>query len=429
MMDTSAPMASSPDTPAIANWEAFAESFVSHPDADIFPMLDPRSQEFIDLVGSISESGLLNPVVLDRTHRVIDGRNRLKACLQTNQAPRFVYHDQLGFDGGTKYLVAALNLHRRHLTVDQRAMAAAKCYGRYKEAAVEKQKAGSKEGGRGKKKNLPTKRSEGFPEKPKDTRQMVAERAGVSERKAQQALTVVTAAPQLVAQVERGTRRPWLRADDRALRTLYPHLRSDDVAPILGRTISAVYARARLLGLAKSAAYNASPLSGRNVKGHAPHGTRTRFRKGHVPWNTGTHFHAGGRSVETQFKRGHRSARAAQLYQPIGALRINADGYVDLKVREAPGAKAWRGLHIELWEDARGPVPPGHCLAFRDRDKLNVCVENLELITRAENLRRNSFHRYPQPIPQLIQLRGALTRQINRRLKGDDHQEQADRPA
>ena len=44
-----------------------------------------------------------------------------------------------------------------------------------------------------------------------------------------------------------------------------------------------------------------------------------------------------------------------------------------------------------------------------------ICsLENLQLVTRAELMRRNTIHNYPAPIPQLVQLRGALTRKIRR---------------
>jgi hypothetical protein len=47
-----------------------------------------------------------------------------------------------------------------------------------------------------------------------------------------------------------------------------------------------------------------------------------------------------------------------------------------------------------------------------------ITLGRLELISRAENMRRNSYHtRYPKEVAQLIQLRGALNRQINKRLK------------
>jgi hypothetical protein len=88
--------------------------------------------------------------------------------------------------------------------------------------------------------------------------------------------------------MKKRTRRFWIPAEDRALRTLYPHLRNNDVSRILGRPVYSVYARAAKLGVHKSAAFKASPLSGRNIKGYAQHGMRTRFPKGHVPANKGT---------------------------------------------------------------------------------------------------------------------------------------------
>jgi HNH endonuclease len=220
-------------------------------------------------------------------------------------------------------------------------------------------------------------------------------------------------------------RRFWIPAEDRSLATLYPHLRTDDIAPILGRTTRAIYARAELLGLAKSAEFNASTLSGRNVKGHAPNGAKTRFPKGHVPANKGLRrpgWHR-GRMRETQFKKGDVSKRwKAEQLHPVGDLKLDVkDGYVLIKVRE--GYNPWRLFHRVLWEDAHGPVPAGYALVFKNGDKLDIDLSNLELISRADLMRRNTYHRYPQPIPQLIQLRGALQRQINRRINRAEQQD------
>jgi hypothetical protein len=60
-------------------------------------------------------------------------------------------------------------------------------------------------------------------------------------------------------------------------------------------------------------------------------------------------------------------------------------------------------------------VPRGHCLAFKDGEKLNVCLENLELITRAQNMRRNTIHNLPAPLKQTIHALGQLKRRINER--------------
>ena len=61
-----------------------------------------------------------------------------------------------------------------------------------------------------------------------------------------------------------------------------------------------------------------------------------------------------------------------------------------------------------------GPVPESHIVVFKTPDKMNCDISNLELITREENMRRNSYLRYPEDIRRLIQIKGALNRQINK---------------
>lgn len=66
------------------------------------------------------------------------------------------------------------------------------------------------------------------------------------------------------------------------------------------------------------------------------------------------------------------------------------------------------------WERANGPLPVGHCLWFKDRNRQNCELSNLELITRAEMGRRAPLHAWPKPLKRAIQARGALNRRINR---------------
>jgi HNH endonuclease len=54
------------------------------------------------------------------------------------------------------------------------------------------------------------------------------------------------------------------------------------------------------------------------------------------------------------------------------------------------GKFGYQYKHIRLWEDANGPVPKTHVVAFKDGDSLNCVLENLELLTKADNLARNS---------------------------------------
>ncbi|MCP5428569.1 MAG: HNH endonuclease [Chromatiaceae bacterium] len=50
---------------------------------------------------------------------------------------------------------------------------------------------------------------------------------------------------------------------------------------------------------------------------------------------------------------------------------------------------------------------------FRNGDKRDIRLANLELISRSENMRRNQIHRYPPELKQVMQLAGKLRRAID----------------
>jgi ParB-like chromosome segregation protein Spo0J len=55
-----------------------------HPLADAFPLLEGR--EFMDLSDDIAANGLLNPVIIFEG-KILDGRNRYRACLAAGVEP------------------------------------------------------------------------------------------------------------------------------------------------------------------------------------------------------------------------------------------------------------------------------------------------------------------------------------------------------
>jgi hypothetical protein len=95
-----------------------------HPAANVFPLLE--GEEFDALVANVREYGLKNPVTLYHG-AVIDGRNRMRACLAAGwswRAIRGMCVELSGTGAGqiddpVAYVIS-LNLHRRHLTAEQK---------------------------------------------------------------------------------------------------------------------------------------------------------------------------------------------------------------------------------------------------------------------------------------------------------------------
>ena len=108
-------------------------------------------------------------------------------------------------------------------------------------------------------------------------------------------------------------------------------------------------------------------------------GLRGYFKKGHTPFNKGMKGLSQG-GEQTQFKKGNKPAN----WMPVGSERVNADGYVDIKIQDGKLQKNWKAKHIIIWEETYGPVPEGHVVIFADGNKLNVALENLLLISRRE---------------------------------------------
>lgn len=231
-------------------------------------------------------------------------------------------------------------------------------------------------------------------------------------------------------------RRFWTERELKVVREFYPHRPTKDIAEKLGRPISTIYARAKELGVKKTPEFLASPLAGILYKGDPRQiGKTSRFPKGHVPANKGTRRPgwAPGRMKETQFKKGQRTGKAALNWKPIGTILPDSDGYLRIKVRDAVygkeasgfgNTKVWPFLQREVWEQFRGPIPKGRLVVFKDHNRKNCSIDNLECIGKDENARRNvMWNKYPREIAEAIQLTGALKRKIRRIEKERNGQE------
>jgi len=109
------------------------------------------------------------------------------------------------------------------------------------------------------------------------------------------------------------------------------------------------------------------------------------FVKGGTPYNKGKKGVCPKGCEVGWFKKGNRP----HTWVPIGTERVNADGYAEIKIQEGKKHKNWRGKHLLLWEASNGPVPKGHAVIFGDRDKTNLDLSNLILVSRAQLARLN----------------------------------------
>lgn len=112
------------------------------PTCAIFPMMDDA--EYAALRDDIAEHGLREPLWVYRG-KLIDGRNRLKACMELGIEP--ITREWDG-EGSLVALVVGLNLHRRHLTASQRAMVGVHVERQFAIEAKGRQRAGAIAGGK-----------------------------------------------------------------------------------------------------------------------------------------------------------------------------------------------------------------------------------------------------------------------------------------
>jgi hypothetical protein len=219
--------------------------------------------------------------------------------------------------------------------------------------------------------------------------------------------------------------RAWSDSELEILKREYPEAPAWRIAGKLGRKEYSVYHKACALGLKKSDAYLQSPASGRMIPG-SRRGEPTRFRAGNLPHNKGKKgWQAGGRAGETKFKPGSQPHN----WVPIGSERITKDGILQRKVTDAwRPSRDWKSVHSLLWEEHFGPIPKGHIVIFRDGNQRNIVIENLECISRRENMKRNTIHNLPQPLADVIRMRGVLNRRIRERMENEKQDRGSEKP-
>jgi transposase-like protein len=189
----------------------------------------------------------------------------------------------------------------------------------------------------------------------------------------------------------------------------YQTMSTREVALKYGISASKVYGIASIRQVKKNPEYMKKMLAITN-KNLLESGKVHRFKKGNVSWNKGKYMRV---SQSTEFKKG----QMPHNYRPVGSERITKDGYMERKIADP---KKWKAVHIIVWEEVNGPVPPRHKVLFKDNNKLNVSIDNLLCVSNEEVMKRNSIHRYPTEIVKAIKTISKLKKTIRNHGKKQD---------
>lgn len=229
--------------------------------------------------------------------------------------------------------------------------------------------------------------------------------------------------------------RNWSEQQLALLRALYPTTTAAELAPLLGRTPSAIGQMAAALKLEKLVYLPRSKPIGseRMDRGHLIRKvTDTRQPKkdwkrvdviewealnGPVPPGMSLVVRESGLSrapenlmlVPKQLRLAKYRKRKDQ---PLGAESMR-DGLPHRKVAEAKNPRErWKRIDQIEWEAIHGPVPPGKHLMLIDPARPRT-LDNLGLFTPEEHMRRVSVNNFPPEVLELYQLKA----QINKRVK------------
>ena len=178
--------------------------------------------------------------------------------------------------------------------------------------------------------------------------------------------------------------RRWTQWEVDYLKQHYATRTCADIAQWVHHSESAVLGKAFALGLRKDKAFMAECAK------------RSQFTKGHRPFNKGKQWadfmsEEGRRnSAKTQFKPGVENTASPTYRQP---------GFEILRSPDKLGRRYWwikphdgrrmMPKHRYIWEQAHGPIPKGMNIQFKDGDTTNCVLDNLSLISRAKQVRKN----------------------------------------
>lgn len=201
-------------------------------------------------------------------------------------------------------------------------------------------------------------------------------------------------------------RRVWTDSEIDILIKEYPNCYAKELAKKLKKSESCIYNKANTLGVKKSESFRKMELEKQATRLRIL-GVKSRFMKGQKATNKGKKIskETYNKMQSTFFKKGSKPHNTKY----DGHERISVDGYIEVRIQE----RKYVLKHRLIYEQHHGLIPKGMIVTFRDRNPQNVAIENLELISRQEGMKRNSIQNYPKEVKSTIRLLSKLKKIIH----------------
>lgn len=195
----------------------------------------------------------------------------------------------------------------------------------------------------------------------------------------------------------------------------YPKRLTSEIASELDVDVRRIYEVAyKVLNVRKSTEFLTLEQSGR-INKLSKLNAKYKYPKGNTPHNKGKKgsewLTAESKKAmqPTQFKKGEKPHNAYKDWAEI--IHADSKGFRYWKIK-VPEESKLVFKHVWLYTKVFGQPAKGSIIIFKDKNSLNCVPENLEVITRSENMKRNSIIRYPTEIRNTIKLVSQLDKKI-----------------
>lgn len=138
----------------------------------------------------------------------------------------------------------------------------------------------------------------------------------------------------------------------------------------------------------------------------------SQFKKGNISFNKGKkqEEYMTAEGIENSRKTSFKKGNIPENYKPVGSERLTIDGFLMVKIAEP---RTWKLKNRYLYEKHHNVVlKKTELIRFKDGNKYNFNIDNLEKVSLQENMLLNSKHQIPKEIVKTIVLINKIKKTI-----------------